>query len=303
MPQTPCLFIFDMNSLFARTYSALTKKREPNTPNDYFEGEPIFALLPTLRLMLKEVRACERLIARRFTHIVLVFDHQGKNFRHGLSDKYKRNRPEKTSSWKKQEALLSDFFNQLGFATLQISGVESDDVIASIAYKLKNVDIFKVIFTGDKDLMSLCNENTLIYAGRENKLYDPNAVESKFQIPVHCLLDYLSLVGDQVDGVSGIPGVGPDSAIKILQQMSFDQMLENPSYLMTLPIRGAKNIAHWLSENPEDAKLQQQLIQLKTDVMLHTNLSIMKISPAQIKNNLLGRYIQNRHLEQITRKI
>lgn len=292
----PCLFAFDMNSLFARTYSVKTKDGEPAGPRDFFEGTPIFALQSTLSLMQKEFNYIHNVQGITCTHLVLVFDHGGKNFRHALDPSYKSNRPPKPDSWKAQEELLYDFFHRLGFPCLKVEGVEADDVIATLSTSLSMRDIFTIIFSGDKDLMSLCDHHIALYAGRDNKLYDDVRVAEKFGLPCDRLLDYLTIVGDSADGVKGIPDLGPGAALKILSEMPLADLLNDTSALSRLKIRGHEKIAQWINGNKEQVSILQQLIQLKRDVPLNTNLKSLRMQQAHSDNTMISRFIQSRNI-------
>lgn len=288
----PCLFAFDVNSFFARCYSVAVKNGEPNGKNDYFEGVPVFCLIPTLRLILKEFHIIHTQANCPYTHIALIFDHPDKNFRHELFDGYKSNRPAKPESWRIQESMLVHFFAQLGFPCLQISGVEADDVIGTLVVRLKLKDIFTIIFSGDKDLMSLCDHHVDVFAGREGILYNAESVSEKFGVPCHRLLDYLTIVGDTADHVKGIPGIGPDAAVKILNSISLDELLQDPDQLIALKVRDAKKISAWIKDNEPTILLFRQLIQLKLDVPLQTNLNKLRMSTSELQSDFIGRFIQ-----------
>lgn len=293
----PCLYAFDMNSFFAREYSTLTKDGEPQGRSAFFEGEPVFAMAGTLRLMQKEFHYMHTEMGNIYTHIALVFDHPGKNFRHALDPNYKANRPPKPESWRRQEMMLCEFFQQLGFPCLQIEGVEADDVIGTLANSLALKDIFTMIFSGDKDMMSLCNYHIALRAGRERKTYDNDAVAEKFGVPCERVLDYLTIVGDAVDGVKGIPNLGDAAAKTILNHMTLPDLLDNPQQLITLNIRGGKKVAEWIQAHRHEVAILRQLIQLKLDVPLNTNLKSLRMSPPDIRDNLIGRFIKQRNIQ------
>jgi DNA polymerase-1 len=287
----PCLFAFDINSHFARIYTSLTKDGViPDGPDAFFAGKPVFCLKPLLNLVNNEIRA----MASRgigYSHIVLVFDAPGKNFRHRLDPNYKGTRPPKPDEWRIQEALMYDMFKALGFPCLRIDDVEADDVLATLAINLglKGVDV--VLFTGDKDIMSLCTESVSVYAGCLKKWLRKKDVEDKFGIPVERLLDYLAMTGDVIDNVSGVPNIGPKRAASILNEMSMAEMLEQPRRILELGLKGCKGIVSWLSDgnNIEKAKMSRMLVDLKTDVELgFKNLNEMRKKQPQHDGFLHG---------------
>lgn len=277
---SPCLFAFDVNSHFARNYSMQTKNGEPSGPNTHDEhGNPIYSLRPTLQSVMKEARVVNEL-GIQHTHMVAVFDHPSKNFRHELFPEYKGNRPPKPESWAYQENALFYYFQANGIPCIRQQGVEADDVLSTLSTILDSKGKRTVIFTGDKDILSLSRENILIYSGREKKLYGAQDVEAKFQVPCSRVLDYLTMLGDTADNVTGIEGVGEKTAQKIAAEISVQELINDPSVLIKMKIRGATKIAQWIHDNKEKVMLSHQLITLKKDVKLGVNLKDFQIAKA-----------------------
>jgi DNA polymerase-1 len=269
----PCLFGFDVNSHFARNYSMHTKNGEPSGPNTHdSDGNPIYSLRPTLQSVLKEMRQVNEM-GIQHTHMVAVFDHPGKNFRHELFSDYKGNRPPKPASWSSQESMLFDYFKSNGIPCLRQEGVEADDVLGTLATILEGKGVNVVLFTGDKDIMSLCSPLVRVYSGREKKLYEQRDVEARFKVPCSRVLDYLAMLGDSADNVSGIEGLGGKTAPRVASQVSLEELVANPEPILSgLKIRGASKIAAWITNNKERVLLSQKLIALKTDVKLGANM-------------------------------
>lgn len=273
-----CLFAFDTMSHFARNYSVQTKNGEPSGPYTHdSDGNPVYALKPTLLSINKEIRILNQM-GIMHTHLVAVLDHPGKNFRHELFPDYKGNRPPKPDSWKYQETLLREYLESNGIPCIQKEGVEADDVLATLSCRLDEKRFKVVISTGDKDILSLCNDNISVYSGREKRLYDQAGVEEKFKVPCHRVLDYLAMLGDDADNVSGIAGIGGVTAPKVATRVSLDELLAYPGVLVDMKIRGGAKIAAWIEDNREKILLSQKLIALKKDVELGVNLRDYQVS-------------------------
>lgn len=275
----PIVFIFDIFSHFNRIWNVKTKDGIPTDGLSYRNGEPVFCLKPLIKLVQNEINAMAKMGVVN-THIAIVFDPIGKNFRHDLFKNYKGNRPPKLAERKRQEELIYEMFEALGYPCLRIDGVEADDVIATLAVKLSANDITSYLFTGDKDIMSLCNKNTFVYAGVQKKLYSEREVRLKFNLPVERIIDYLAMMGDTADNIAGIRGVGAKSAVKMLAEFTLDDILAEPDILLDLDVRGVKKMVKTIKDDREDILLMRKLVALKTDVQLNTNLKELVCKPS-----------------------
>jgi len=275
----PCVFIFDVNANFNRVWSIQTKEGIPTNPFAYHNGEPVFCLKPLMRNVQNEIRALGSMNVVN-THIVMVFDTLGKNFRHDLYPDYKGNRDPKCQEKSRQEELIYDMFLALGYPCLRIDDVEADDVIATLATKLSANNISSYLFTGDKDIMSLCNHNTFVYAGVQKKLYSEREVRMRFNLPPSRVIDLLAMMGDKADNLAGAKGVGEKSAVKMLSRFSLDEILANPDIIADLDIRGVKGMIQTIKEDRANIDLMRKLVTLKTDVPLGINLKDLVCKPS-----------------------
>lgn len=269
------LFAFDMNSLFARVF----KKHAVNDdPPEYavplLDGRHTFCLKPLFNMMLNEIKAVN-LLGVFNTHIVIVFDPDGPNFRHSLYDKYKCSRPPKPATWKEQVELSYQMFQAMGYHCLRIKGFEADDVLNTISSKMSSLGIETTIFTGDKDIASCCNEYTQLYLGRKKKILRMADVEGEIGIQADKVLDFLALTGDKVDDVPGVSGIGDKRAKEILSSFDFEQVVNTPEVLRELSFRGVGSVIKSLKEEKDMALLSRKLVELKDDVPLGSNLKQM----------------------------
>jgi len=175
-------------------------------------GEPtgaIYGVINMLRRLLADYAP---------THIAVVFDAKGKTFRDDVFPEYKANRPPMPEELAQQIEAIHAIVRAMGLALLQVADVEADDVIGTLARQAAARGMRTVISTGDKDIAQLVDDNiSLVNTMTESRL-DRDAVIEKFGVPPERMVDYLALVGDSVDNIPGIPGVGPKTAAKWLQQ-------------------------------------------------------------------------------------
>lgn len=209
------LLLVDGSSYLYRAFHAL-----PDLRNSV--GEPTGAIrgvLSMLRRLLAEQKADYRAV---------VFDAKGKTFRDDWFPAYKAHRPPMPDDLAAQIQPLHDAIRAAGWPLLMVEGVEADDVIGTLARQAAAQGMSCVISTGDKDMAQLvCDKVTLVNTMSEEVLDIPG-VEAKFGIPPHLIVDYLTLVGDAVDGVPGVEKVGPKTAVKWLSQYgTLDGVIEN----------------------------------------------------------------------------
>jgi DNA polymerase I len=152
------------------------------------------------------------------TEMAVVFDAPGKTFRSDLYSAYKANRPPMPDELRAQVAPLLDAIDAMGIPLLRIEGVEADDVIGTLAREASAAGRDTVISTGDKDLAQLVDERVTLVNTMFGTTLDSAGVKAKFGVTPEQIADYLALVGDPLDNIPGIAGVGPKTAAKWLQQ-------------------------------------------------------------------------------------
>lgn len=161
-------------------------------------------------------------------YAAIVFDAPGRNFRHERFPEYKANRPPMPDDLRVQIAPLKEIVEKLGWPLLTVSGVEADDVIATLAKRAEALGLDTVIATGDKDMAQLVNDRVVLLNTMNNKFYDREGVYEKYGVYPERIIDYLALMGDKVDNVPGIEKCGPKTAAKwIAEYGSLDGVKEN----------------------------------------------------------------------------
>src|SRR5690349_18001991 len=155
-----------------------------------------------------------------------VFDAKGRTFRDDVYPEYKATRSAMPDDLRSQVEPLYEAVKALGWPFLSVEGVEADDVIGTLVEEARKRGWRSVISTGDKDLTQLVDERTLWINTMSNEKLDVAGVTAKFGVPPERIVDYLTLIGDQIDNIPGVEGVGPGFASKWLQQYgSLDNLL------------------------------------------------------------------------------
>ena len=215
------------------------------------------------------------------SHMAVVFDAKGPTFRNEMFGEYKANRPPMPDDLRSQIEPIHQIVRAMGLPLLCISGVEADDVIGTLARQASSAGRHTLISTGDKDMAQLVDGHVTLINTMTNTLLDPESVVTKFGVAPEAIIDYLALMGDKVDNIPGLPGVGEKTAAALLQGLgSIDNIYQQLDKVAGLNFRGAKTMAAKLSEHKEQLQLSYQLATIKTDVELNCQLDDLAIQPA-----------------------
>lgn len=272
------LLLMDINSHLSRAYhSALTQELH-KLEGAYYEGKPRYMIPQALNLIENEIQKIAKM-GRNPDYICLVMDASGENFRHELYPEYKANRPDRDPDYVMQREEILEILNYKGYSIIREEGVEADDVITTITKKAENVPNLDItVATDDKDLFYLISDKTRVFRGKVNKMYDREACIKEKGVPPEKILDYLTLNGDKVDNITGVPKLGEKTIPRVLEKYSVEQLLENPELLEDeeLKVRGSKNIVKYIKENKEFIALMKKLVEMKEDLELGVALKNFK---------------------------
>jgi DNA polymerase-1 len=199
------LVLVDGSSYLYRAFHAIP-------PLSTKSGEPTNAVLGVVNMLYKLLDELKP------DRMAVVFDAPGKTFRDDLYADYKANRPPMPDELRAQVEPLLEAIKGMGICLLRIEGVEADDVIGTLARQAAAAGTSTVISTGDKDLAQLVDEHVTLVNTMDNTTLDRERVVQKFGVRPEQIIDYLALVGDSIDNIPGVPGVGPKTAVKWLQQ-------------------------------------------------------------------------------------
>ena len=201
--------------------------------------------------------------------VVAVFDAKGKTFRDAIYTEYKAHRPPMPDELREQIEPIHAIVKAMGLPFICEPGVEADDVIGTLARQASEQGMKVVISTGDKDMAQLVNAHTTLVNTMTDTVMDEAGVEEKFGIPPSRIIDFLALMGDKVDNIPGVPGVGEKTALGLLQGLGgLDDIYANLEQVSELSFRGAKTMAEKLAKEKDSAYLSYLLATIKTDVPL-----------------------------------
>ncbi|HEY9040839.1 MAG TPA: DNA polymerase I [Rheinheimera sp.] len=270
IPGTP-LILVDGSSYLFRAYHA-----PPHLTNSRGEATgAIYGVVNMLKSLLRQYQPQQ---------MAVVFDAKGPTFRNDMYSEYKANRPPMPDDLRSQIEPLHRIIEAMGLPLLCVSGVEADDVIGTLARQASLEGRHTLISTGDKDMAQLVDKHVTLINTMTNTVLDPQGVVDKFGIPPELIIDYLALMGDKVDNIPGLPGVGEKTAAALLQGLgSIQQIYQQLDKVTTLSFRGAKTMAAKLDEYRSQLELSYQLATIKTDVELPYRLADLMIKTADNK--------------------
>ena len=261
MKATKPLILVDGSSYLYRAFHAM-----PSLTNS--KGQPtgaVYGVVNMLRRLIKDFQP---------EHMAMVFDAKGKTFRDDLYPEYKANRPPMPDELREQIAPLHAIVEAMGLPMLIIDGVEADDVIGTLARQATEMGMDCVVSTGDKDMAQLVNQHVTLMNTMDNSTLDPQGVVEKFGIPPERIVDYLTLVGDSVDNIPGVPKVGPKTAVKWLTEYGdLDTILKNAQ-----AVKG--KVGENLRDSLEQLPLSHELATIKCDVPLDYSPTQLKVQAA-----------------------
>ncbi|MFN2327438.1 MAG: DNA polymerase I [Chromatocurvus sp.] len=256
MSQTAPLVLVDGSSYLYRAFHALP-------PLNNSRGEPTGAVkgvISMIRRLYKDYPG---------STVAVVFDAPGKTFRDELFESYKAQRPPMPDDLRQQVAPIHDIVRAMGLPLLCVEGVEADDVIGTLARQAGSAGQHVVVSTGDKDMAQLVNAQVTLVNTMTDTVLDEDGVREKFGLPPSLIIDFLALMGDKVDNIPGVPGVGEKTALALLQGLGgVDDIYRALDRVAELSFRGAKTMAAKLESEEASARLSYQLATIKTDVDL-----------------------------------
>ncbi|MCW8886443.1 MAG: DNA polymerase I [Motiliproteus sp.] len=215
--------------------------------------------------------------------VMVVFDAKGKTFRDDIYPEYKANRPSMPDDLRSQIEPIHTIIKAMGLPLLAVEGVEADDVIGTLARQASAASMNTLISTGDKDMAQLVDQHVTLINTMTDTQMDPQGVVEKFGIGPELIIDFLALMGDKVDNIPGVPGVGEKTALGLLQGIgNIENIYQNLDKIAELTFRGAKTMAKKLEAHRDEAELSYTLATIKTDVEL-------EIGAKEIKNGELDK--------------
>jgi DNA polymerase I len=249
MPEPKPLILVDGSSYLFRAYHAL-----PPLTNS--RGEPTGAIVGVVNMLRKLIDTY------RPDLMAVVFDAPGRTFRDDLYPDYKAHRPPMPDELRVQIDPLHAIVRAMGLPLLIVPDVEADDVIGTLATQAAAAGMPTLISTSDKDLAQLVDDHVTLVNTMTDQVLDRAGVIDKLGVPPERVVDYLTLVGDSVDNVPGVPQCGPKTAAKWLAEYgSLEGVVENAPAIKG---RAGENLRASLDQ----LSLSRELVTIRTDVPL-----------------------------------
>lgn len=256
-------------------------------------GEPTGAIVGVLNMLGSLLRQYQP------THLAIVFDTKGKNHRHALYADYKAHRPPMPDELCRQIEPLYQIIEAMGIPRLAVPAFEADDVMGTLACRAAAEGRCVIISSGDKDMAQLVTPAITVVNTMTNTVQDVAQIKARYGIAPPLMVDLFALMGDSVDNIPGVPGIGEKTALALLQNIGGLQAIyADLSQVAALKIRGAKRVAERLAEHRELAELSYRLATIDTSVPLATTPAELQRGTADYEQlgALFSRYEMKRWL-------
>ena len=266
--QRPRLVLVDGSSYIYRAFYALP----PLTGPRGLPTNAVYGFTTMLLKLLSEVRP---------DYAAVVFDAPGATFRDEIYADYKANRTQMPGDLAAQIPWIHRVVAALRMREICVPGVEADDVIASLIAAQEGTPLETVIVTSDKDLMQLVGPDVRLWDTMRDRWTDAAGVEAKFGVPPERVVDVLALMGDSIDNIPGVAGIGEKTAVALIQTFGdIDNVLSRLDAVAQMSLRGAKKVAERLRDGAATARLSRDLATVRRDVPLDCTLEALRVAAA-----------------------
>ncbi len=287
MSEQKHLYLVDGSAYIFRAYHRL-----PPLTNQH--GEPVGAVYGYTTMLWKLADDLHQ--ADGPTHMAVVLDKSSQSFRNEIYDLYKANRPEPPEDLRPQFPMIRDATRAFSLPMIEEDNVEADDMIASYAKAACRAGWHVTIVSSDKDLMQLVEPCVDMFDTMKNERIRAEEVFEKFGVGPEKVGDVLALMGDSVDNVPGVPGVGPKTATKLIQEFG-----DLESVLAAAPDMKPSKMRDNLIEHAEKARLSKVLVTLKEDCPLPIDIEDMKLGA--IPEEPLAAFLQHHGFNSLLKRI
>lgn len=254
------LYILDASSYVFRAYHAIGYL----TNSKGFPTNAIFGFINMINKFVSDNNP---------DYFVAVFDSGGKSFRNDIFPEYKANRGDAPEDISLQFPKIIDYLQARGIKVLSMENYEADDIIGSISEKYKKKFNIKIL-SGDKDFTQLIGPSVSMIDTMKNKITGPEEVVSKYGLKPNQMIDYFALVGDAIDNIPGVKGIGPKTALSLMEEFKNLDNLYN-----SLDSIDKDRIRNLLSNFKEEAFLSKELVTIDTTLEVPSKINDFRIAP------------------------
>ena len=260
MPEKQRLFLIDGNSYIFRAFHAIGRL----STSKGFPTNAIFGFTSMLLKVLRETKP---------EYVAVVFDAKGPTFRDEIYPDYKANRPAMPEGLEPQIPYIKRIIQAYSIPVIEKEGYEADDVIGTIAKEVAKKGVDVVIVTGDKDMLQLVDEHIHTLDTMKGRSSGPREVVERYGVKPERITDIMGLVGDSIDNIPGVPGIGKKTAGALIKEFdTLENLLANREKLPR------KKLIEALTRFGEQATLSKRLATIATDVPLEYSLKDFALS-------------------------
>ena len=250
----PLLALVDGSNYLYRAYYAI-----PALTNS--KGFPTNAIYGFTTMLMKLLRDLSP------DYAVVTFDLKGPTTRHGEFEDYKATRKPMPDDLIPQVPFIKEVVRGFSVCLLEKQGIEADDLIGTLTVQAAEKGWRTAIISGDKDLMQLISDSVTMVDTMKDKTYDAAAVREKFGVGPDKVVEILGLMGDTSDNIPGVPGIGPKTAKRLIEEYgSVEAVIENAEKLHNVKLRES------FRQHAGQARLSRQLALIRKDIDIDFNL-------------------------------
>ncbi len=255
------LYLIDGTAYIHRAFHAIRSLKNS-------KGMPTNAVFGFTRMLIKLMADHQPVYAAMF------FDSKGPTFRHEIYPDYKANRPPMPEDMAVQLPYINAVTHGFSLPVIQMQGFEADDLIGTYARVAEKHGYHVVMVTGDKDFIQLITENAVIWDPMKDQTLDRDSVEKDMGITPGQMADMLGLAGDASDNIPGVPGIGPKTAVSLLQK--FGSLEDLYAHLDDITSAAQRKK---LAANRDRAFLSRDLARIRIDAPIDVDIASFRLSP------------------------
>jgi DNA polymerase I len=261
--QTPdgCLYLIDGSAYIYRAFHAVRGLTNS-------KGMPTNAIFGFTRMLIKLIQE------RAPRHVAMFFDAKGPTFRHRIYDQYKANRPAMPSELAVQIPYIKKVTSGFNIPVIEEAGFEADDLIGTYARLAEAAGMDVIMVTGDKDFMQLVTDRVTIWDPMKDLVIDKAAIARDYVLAPAQIIDMMGLCGDTSDNVPGVPGIGPKTALALVQQFGSMQAMYD-----RIDEIGAAKQREKLLLHKEQAFLSRRLVTIDQQAPIEFELAKFAVQP------------------------
>ena len=277
------MVLIDGSGFIFRAYHALPPMTRP-------DGTPVNAVFGFSNMLAKLLRE------HVGTHIAVIFDAGAHTFRNRLYDAYKAQRPPPPDDLIPQFKLVRDATAAFGVPAIELDDWEADDLIAAYAKAVTDAGGQATLVSSDKDLMQLIRPGVEMLDPIKQKPIGPAEVMEKFGVTPDKMIEVQALIGDSVDNVPGVPGIGPKGAAQLINEFG-----DLESVLAAAPAMKPSKRRDNLIEYADKARISRELVTLRTDTPMPTPIDQLHARP--FDKATLGAWLKTQGFRSIATRL